>query len=49
MRVKLLQNVANDRRGDVVTVGAAQAERLITTGYAVEFIENKPTKKAEAA
>ncbi len=47
MRVKLLANVANDRRGDVITVTAESGEKLIRTGYATT-VTDEP-KKAKAA
>jgi hypothetical protein len=47
MRVRLLANVANDVRGDVITVSSEQGEKLIRTGYAVA-VSDEP-KKAKAA
>ncbi len=48
MRVKLLANVANDLKGDVVTVSAESGEKLIRTGYATSAPADEP-KKAKAA
>ncbi len=48
MRVKLLANVANDLKGDVVTVTAESGEKLIRTGYATTVSAEEP-KKVRAA
>ncbi len=47
MRVKLLANVANDLKGDVITVTAESGEKLIRTGYATTAAEEP--KKVKAA
>ena len=47
MRVKYLYNVSDHRKGEIASIAAEQAEKLIRTGYAVEAPDE--TKKAKAA
>lgn len=44
MRVRLLHDVGNDKRGTVIDMGDHRAHRLIGLGYAVKD-ESTPQKK----